>query len=55
MNAIKESCFIPKIVKIGMIWDAFDEYARMGSADAMLKLIGEAVVARLSEMGEVLQ
>jgi len=36
-------------------YDAFDEYARTGSADAMTKLIGEAVVARLREMGEVLK
>ena len=38
-----------------MIWDAFDEYARTSSADAMTKLIGEAVVARLREMGEILK
>ena len=36
-------------------YDAFDEYARTGSADAMTKLIGEAVVARLREMGEILK
>lgn len=36
-------------------YDAFDEYARTGSADAMTKLIGDAVVARLREMGEVLK
>lgn len=36
-------------------YDAFDEYARTGSADAMTKLIGEAVVARLREMGEVMK
>jgi Fic family protein len=36
-------------------YDAFDEYARTGSADAMTKLIGEAVVARLREMVEVLK
>lgn len=36
-------------------YDAFDEYARTGSADAMTKLIGEAVVARLREMGEILR
>lgn len=35
-------------------YDAFDEYARTGSADAMTKLIGEAVVARLREMGEMI-
>lgn len=38
-----------------MIWDAFDEYARTGSADAMIKLIGKAVVARLREMGEMIE
>ncbi|MBO7469445.1 MAG: Fic family protein [Bacteroidales bacterium] len=36
-------------------YDAFDEYARMGSADAMTKLIGEALVARLREMGEIIK
>lgn len=36
-------------------YDAFDEYARTGSADAMTKLIGEAVVARLREMGDILK
>ena len=36
-------------------YDAFDEYARTGSADAMTKLIGDAVVARLREMGEILR
>lgn len=36
-------------------YDAFDEYARNNSADAMTKLIGEALVARLREMGEVLK
>jgi len=36
-------------------YDAFDEYARMGSADAMTKLIGEALVARLRDMVEVLK
>ena len=36
-------------------YDAFDEYARTGSADAMIKLIGEAVVARLREMGEIIK
>ncbi len=36
-------------------YDAFDEYARMGSADAMTKLIGEAFVARLRDMVEVLK
>lgn len=34
-------------------YDAFDEYARTGSADAMTKLIGDAVVARLREMIEM--
>lgn len=36
-------------------YDAFDEYARTGSSDAMLKLIGEALVARLREMGEIIK
>lgn len=36
-------------------YDAFDEYARTGSADAMTKLIGEALVARLREMGEIIK
>lgn len=35
-------------------YDAFDEYARNNSADAMTKLIGEALVARLREMGEMI-
>lgn len=35
-------------------YDAFDEYARTNSADAMTKLIGEALVARLREMVEVI-
>ena len=38
-----------------MIWDAFDEYARTNSADAMTKLIGEAVVARLREMVKMIE
>ena len=38
-----------------MICDAFDEYARTGSADAMTKLIGEDLVARLREMGKFLK
>lgn len=36
-------------------YDAFDEYARNNSADAMTKLIGEALVARLREMGEMIK
>lgn len=36
-------------------YDAFDEYARTGSADAMTKLIGDALVARLREMGEIIK
>ncbi len=36
-------------------YDAFDEYARTGSADAMTKLIGEALVARLRGMGEIIK
>lgn len=36
-------------------YDAFDEYARTNSVDAMTKLIGEALVARLREMGDILK
>lgn len=36
-------------------YDAFDEYARNNSADTMTKLIGEALVARLREMEEILK
>ena len=36
-------------------YDAFDEYARTNTADAMTKLIGEALVARLREMGEIIK
>ena len=36
-------------------YDAFDEYARTGSADAMIKLVGEAVVSRLREMLDALE
>ena len=35
-------------------YDAFDEYVRTGSADAMIKLVGEAVVSRLREMLDAL-
>ena len=31
-------------------YDAFDEYAKTGSADSMIKLVGEAVVSRLREI-----
>ena len=31
-------------------YDAFDDYAKTGSADSMIKLVGEAVVPRLREM-----
>ena len=31
-------------------YDAFDDYAKTGSADSMTKLVGEAVVSRLREM-----
>lgn len=31
-------------------YDAFDDYAKTGSADSMIKLVGEAVVSRLREM-----
>lgn len=36
-------------------YDAFDEYARTNSVDAMTKLIVEALVARLREMGDILK
>lgn len=36
-------------------YDAFDEYARMGSANTITRLIGEAVVARLRDMGEMIE
>lgn len=31
-------------------YDAFDDYAKTGSADSMVRLVGEAVVSRLREM-----
>ena len=36
-------------------YDAFDEYSKTGSSDAMIKLVGEAVISRLREMIEMIQ
>ena len=36
-------------------YDAFDEYSRTGSSEAMIKLIGEAVVSRLREMIDIIR
>ena len=36
-------------------YDAFDEYSKTGSSDAMIKLVGEAVVSRLREMIEMIK
>ena len=36
-------------------YDAFDEYSRTGSSEAMTKLVGEAVISRLREMIEILK
>ncbi len=36
-------------------YDAFDEYSRTGSSEAMIKLVGEAVVSRLREMIEMIR
>ena len=36
-------------------YDAFDEYSRTGSSEAMTKLVGEAVVSRLREMIEIIK
>ena len=36
-------------------YDAFDEYSRTGSSEAMIKLVGEAVVSRLREMIEIIK
>lgn len=35
-------------------YDAFDEYSKTGSSDAMIKLVGEAVISRLREMIEMI-
>lgn len=35
-------------------YDAFDEYATTGSAEAMTKIVGEALVARMREMLEMI-
>ena len=35
-------------------YDAFDEYSRTGSSEAMIKLVGEAVISRLREMIEMI-
>lgn len=35
-------------------YDAFDEYANTGSAETMTKIVGEAVVARMREMLEMI-
>lgn len=36
-------------------YDAFDEYSRTGSSEAMTKLVGEAVISRLREMIEMIK
>ena len=36
-------------------YDAFDEYSRTGSTEAMINLVGEAVISRLKEMIEMIQ
>ena len=36
-------------------YDAFDEYSRTGSSEAMIKLVGEAVVSRLREMIDLIK
>jgi Fic family protein len=36
-------------------YDAFDEYSKTGSSDAMIKLVGEAVISRLREMIEMIK
>ena len=36
-------------------YDAFDEYSRTGSTEAMTKLVGEAVISRLREMIEIIK
>ena len=36
-------------------YDAFDEYSRTGSSEAMTKLVGEAVISRLREMIDMIK
>ena len=36
-------------------YDAFDEYSRTGSTEAMTKLVGEAVISRLREMIDIIK
>ena len=36
-------------------YDAFDEYSRTGSTEAMTKLVGEAVISRLREMIDMIK
>lgn len=36
-------------------YDAFDEYARTSSPDAMIQLVAEAVVSRLREMIDMIE
>jgi Fic family protein len=36
-------------------YDAFDEYSKTGSSDAMIKLVGEAVISRLREMIDMIK
>lgn len=36
-------------------YDAFDEYSRTGSSEAMTKLVGEAVISRLREMIDIIK
>ena len=36
-------------------YDAFDEYARAGSSEAMIILVAEAVVSRLREMIDIIK
>ena len=36
-------------------YDAFDEYSRTGSSEAMINLVGEAVISRLREMIEMIK
>ena len=36
-------------------YDAFDEYSRTGSTEAMINLVGEAVISRLREMIEMIK
>lgn len=36
-------------------YDAFDEYSRTGSTEAMINLVGEAVISRLREMIDIIK